>query len=250
MSTGSRDFDATSDRLEWGTWGFTTGTAEGDGATLSCWVRFDALSTSRDDRFISKADGTGAANHDWMLGKTYNGTNHVLRARMFRSVTIVATSGALSTGVWYHCAVRSRVTSGSQVVEVYLGGILVGSGGGGNLNITSNTNLVYVGNQPTSTTSAPDGLIADAAVWSVVLTPTQIADLAALTTRPSDYTTGLEGYLSGGDLTDSSANGRDATNSGTTLSGDDPGFGGGGGGATSLPPIRPLLARVPALRHF
>lgn len=247
MSTGSRDFDATSDLLNWGTWGFTTGTSEGDGATLSCWVRFDALSTGRDDRFISKADGTGAANHDWMLGKTYDGANHVLRARMFRGVTIVATSGALSTGVWYHCAVRSRVASGSQVVEIYLNGTLVGSGGGGNLNITSNTDLVYVGNQPTSTTSAPDGLLSDPAVWSVVLTPTQIADLAAITTRPSDYPTGLQGYLSGGDLTDSSGNGRDATNSGTTLSGDDPGFGGGGAAIdnyVTMAPPRPPVGRM------
>lgn len=248
MSTGSRLFNATSDRLEWGTWGFTTGTAEGDGATLSCWVKFNGLSTSRDDRFISKADGTSAANHDWMIGKTYDGTNHVLRARMFRSITVVATTGALSTGIWYHAAVRSRVLSGGQVVEVYLNGTQVGSGSGGNLNITSNTNLVYGGNQPTSTSSAPSGYLSDLAVWSRVLTTTEIADLASIATRPSDYATNLEAYLSGGDLTDSSANGRNATNVSTDLSTDDPGFGGGGGSASLI--LQPRRAVFSALRHF
>lgn len=222
MSTGSRDFDANSDLLDSGTWGFTSGFF-----TIAGWVYLDTIPSGRDVRFASKASGTTAAAHDWMLGYAESGGVATLRMRSHNNAATVA-AGSITTGGWRHVACTGSFNSGVQADRIlYLAGADTTTETGViTAVITSNANAVYVGNQPTSATAAPDGRLSDFAVWSVALDATDIADLANLVTRPSDYPTGLEVYYSGGDLTDSSGNGRDASNTGTTFDADDPGFGG------------------------
>lgn len=220
MSTGSRDFDASSDLLDSGTWGFTS-----DAVTIAGWVYLDSIPAGRDVRFVSKASGTAATAHDWMLGYAESGGTAQLRARTHNNANSLVQAGTLATGQWVHVAVRADYNGGvSPARRLYINGVGNNNDGNAAAQITSNSNAVYIGNQPTSATAAPDGRLCDFAVWSVLLSEADIADLAALTTRPSDYPTGLQAYYSGGDITDSSGNSRDATNSGTTLSSSDPGF--------------------------
>lgn len=242
MSTGSRDYGSggASNYLDWGTWAVTS-----NSMTIACWIYIDSFSSGRDDRFVSKADGSGTANHDWMLGKT-DSSGPKLRARANRTGNTLVSGTNIPTGEWVHAAlVIDDDASFDKAGILYQNGVEVarnndifGTVGSG---LPNNTNSVYVGNQPTSTSSSPDGRISDVAVWSRALTAGEISDLADLTSRPSDLSTGLEAYLSGGDLTDSSGNGRNATNSGTTLEVSDPGFSAGpdvtGTGALDFPAV-------------
>lgn len=212
MTTSSRAFDATTDLLDWGTWGFTS-----SALTLSCWIYFGSFASAVDARYISKADGTGTANHDWMVGHTHNAGAPLVRIRLGRSGTTLAQAAStIVPGRWHHigCTLGD---GGAGTARLYIDGVQVATGSLG-ASVTTNTNPVYVGNQPTGATAAPTGNIAEPAVWSVALTAAQMASLADFATRPSDYPTGLQGYLALGDLTDSSGNSRNATNSGTTLS--------------------------------
>lgn len=107
---------------------------------------------------------------------------------LFPFVAWIGGSSALSTGTWYHAAiVRS---SGST--QVYLNGSTAGSSSSSTpYNCDTNADTV-IGARRTTAPSFDfyfDGLIADTAMWSTNLSTTNISDLAAQTTRPSDYST-------------------------------------------------------------
>ena len=180
----ARDFaGGSSDRIDCGT--FAVVSSE---FTMCCWVRADSFNSSRDDRFISKADGAGTANHDWMLGKT-DDSGPKLRARANRVSVTTFGSTTLPTAAWFH----ALLTYSNGVVTLYLNGSADGSDTHGSGNLPNNSNAVYIGNQPTSTSNAPDGRIAEVGIWSRVLTDNEIASLAR-GTPPSRFPDSLELY--------------------------------------------------------
>ena len=162
---------------------------------------------------------------------------------MAGGATILApdtSDGRVPTGEWVHvCIVYDADGSGGGNPDlptvdyvIYKNGSSIASGSGySGTFLDSNTGAVYVGNQPSGATVAPDGRLADVAVWSVTLSSSEVAALAAKTSRPSDYSTGLQGYLKfdgSTDFSDYSGNSRTATNNGTDWSTATPGFSAGG----------------------
>ncbi len=92
----------------------------GTGLTLAAW--FNAASfpgPSRDPRIISKASGTAANDHVFMLGTIAVGA----------ATTLIASSGDITPGVWRHAA----LTHDGITLRLYLGGCrcVVAGGGGG-----------------------------------------------------------------------------------------------------------------------
>ena len=80
----------------------------GSGLTLAAWFNADSFpGPSSDPRIISKASGTGASDHVFMLGTIRAGSAVRLRARLRVggvTRTLVASSGDLETGEWRHAA--------------------------------------------------------------------------------------------------------------------------------------------------
>lgn len=184
----ARDFTGgSSDRIDIGTFSVVS-----TGFTMACWLFIDSFSDGRDERYISKADGTGTANHDWMLGKTINtapsgGGN--LRARLNRQTNTTFGATNLPTGQWFHAA----VTYNNGSVVIYYNGISDGSGTHGSGNLPNNTDAVYIGNQPTATSNAPDGRIAHVGIWSRALSADELRSLA-LGAHPFQLVDGLVRY--------------------------------------------------------
>ena len=101
--------------------------ALGSGLTLAAWFNADSFpGPSRDPRLISKASGTAANDHVFMLSTIAVGSVTRLRARVRvggSMTTLIATSGDLVPGVWRHGA----VTYDGVTLRLYLDGVEVGS---------------------------------------------------------------------------------------------------------------------------
>ena len=166
----SRDWTANSDLVDVGTWGFSMA----QGVTVEAWTFHDTFRSGVDERYVSKADGTGTANHDWMLGNTESGANRFLRCRLARpDVTAVgATNIASRTAQWIHAAATYHADT--QVERVFLDGIEDGSNTVTTPSTGATANAVYLGNQPTSATSGPDARIGLVGIWSRALTDDEI----------------------------------------------------------------------------
>lgn len=173
----ARDFTGgSSDRVDIGTFSIVS-----NFITLSAWVWWDAINGSRDDRLISKANGTAVASHDWMLGITGGGGVPKLRCRMNRQDTTLVATTTITTGAWHHALVTYDGSVNPPFSTIYLNGAQDGQANwptGTQGNLPNNTDAVYIGNQPTATTNAPDGRIAWACAWNVVLNANEIAALA------------------------------------------------------------------------
>lgn len=171
MAGAAYDFNANSDLIDVGTWGFDMSA----GVTIEAWSYHDAFRAGVDERYVSKADGISTANHDWMLGNTVSGTRN-LRCRIGRhadSTAIGATDISGRTGQWIH-SIGVLVFDVLWVTRVYLDGVQDGQSISFTPNTAETADSVYIGNQPTSATSAPDGRIGLVAIWSRSLSPAEI----------------------------------------------------------------------------
>jgi hypothetical protein len=150
----------------------------GSGLTLAAWFKADGYG-SGDPRIISKATGVQSDEHIFMLS-TIN-SNGVIRLRTRVRVngtttTLIASSGNLSVGVWYH----ATVTYEGSNLRLYLNGIEV-----------DNTPLsgpvdkdpsveVAVGSQPGGTTRFFDGMIDNVQILDRGLSPEEVLELASI----------------------------------------------------------------------
>lgn len=187
------------DRVDVGTW-YPAGTE----ITISMWIYVDSFNVNRDDRFLSKADGIGTANHDFMVGKTVDGSsNPVLRCRFGRKTNTNISDLIIPTGQWVHVAAACYYNGFNTLSTLYLNG-KPQSSPDFNHDVGSPTwntaNSIFIGNQPTATTSAPDGMIRDVLVWDRRLAE---AEIKALVSRPDDIFVGPQKVIlttSGGQL--------------------------------------------------
>ncbi len=99
----------------------------GVGLTLATWFNADSFSgPTNDPRLISKATGTSANEHLFMLGTIRAGAALRLRARVRvggLATTLIASSGDLMAGEWRHAA----VTYDGATLRLYLDAVVVGS---------------------------------------------------------------------------------------------------------------------------
>lgn len=179
-----------SDRIDVGTFSVVT-----PGITISCWFYLTAFSDTVDYRFISKASGVSAAQHDWMFGVGATaGPNGRLRCRSNNNAATLLSPTNLTANVWTHGAMTSQTDAGAGTNldrYLYLNGVQTATdsqAGGGGATHPSNSDGVLIGNQPTATSSAPAGMLAEMGMWNVILTVPEI-QLLASGVRPIDIRT-------------------------------------------------------------
>ena len=139
---GALEFGSESERATVSS--FETG---GDQLTLACWVyptSFAGLASEA--RFISKATGTNANEHLWMVGNYGDGT--ALRFRLQtdgtgNTKTLVTNEGLLPLNQWSHVA----ATYDGAAMKLYLNGAEVGSLAASGQVATSSADI-GLGNQP------------------------------------------------------------------------------------------------------
>ena len=181
---GALLFDGTDDYVSAGAFDIA-----GSAMSLSVWVRPDNISNcgSWDCRIISKATGTAASKHYWMLSTTKSGGVPALRFRLKAAgttTTLIASAGAIADGAWVHLA---GVYDGAAM-RVYVDGVEVGSTSKSGAITQSPGTAVWIGSNPPSATSRPwEGAIDEVRVYERALTATEVATLSGYT-PPSDGT--------------------------------------------------------------
>ena len=149
----------------------------GTGLTLAGWFKADSFpGTSRDPRIISKASGFGANDHIFMLSTIRSGSRTLLRGRVRVdgvTRTVIASSGDLSTDVFYHAAL---VYDGSML-RLYLNGTEVGSSLLTGAVDVDNTMSVSVGAQPGGGRNF-EGVIDDVRILQRALSSREINEIA------------------------------------------------------------------------
>ena len=172
VSGYSLDFDGINDTVDLGTFGVI-----GTGLTVSAWINADTFpGSARDPRIVSKASGTGANDHVFMLGTIAVGSDTVLRARVRvagNTTTLIASNVPLATGVWYHTAMVYDESS----VTLYLDGAVIGSVPlSGQMDTGDGVNI-SVGSQPNGS-KFWDGLIDKVQIADRAFEAGEIASLA------------------------------------------------------------------------
>ena len=154
----------------------------GSGLTLAAWIKADTFpGKSRDPRIISKATGTSADEHIFMLSTIKLQEETVLRARIRvggNTTTLVADAGtSLSTNIWHHIA----ATYDGTAITLFLDGIQVGTTAlSGNVDQNSTVD-VAIGSQPNGG-NAFDGKIDDVRIFQRGLTAADINDIIGVRT--------------------------------------------------------------------
>lgn len=152
---------------------------DGSGLSLVAWFNADTFGGgSRDPRIISKASGTAAKSHIFMLSPIAVGSDTRLRARVRTggsTTTLIASTGSLSTGTWHHAALTY---DGSQL-RLYLDGVEVGARALSGPVDTDPSMGVAIGAQPPG--AGPRffaGAIDDARILKRALAATEVSQLA------------------------------------------------------------------------
>ena len=145
--------------------------------TMGLWVYIDAFGTphATDARFLSKASGTAAANHDWMLGQV-NSSGQKWRVRFAAGGTTdtFVGSSTMNAGQWYLAICDYDGTNVHLMIDDVTEFDTAHSVGG-NMDVTAN--IINIGNNGTGDNKGPNGLLAEVFVLSQLLTPDQKAAL-------------------------------------------------------------------------
>ena len=179
------------DRISCGTFNVT-----GDAITIAAWFKADTFTGDwYDGRIVAKTTGTADADHTWMLSTIRESSASHKKLLRFRlktnnsTITLIASSGYLSTDTWYHAA---AVYDGSTM-KLYLDANEVGSVEKSGP-ITSTTTSVAIGHNPPDAGNTPwDGLIDDVRIYQRALSQADLQNLArrlvAYAPNPADQAT-------------------------------------------------------------
>jgi hypothetical protein len=120
----------------------------GTAATFCAWIQPSAFTAGVDARILSKAVGTAANDHYWMLSLSESGAQQLLRFRLRTGGTTETLVGsgasAIPVGEWTHVA---AVYDGSQI-RLYKNATLVGSTGKTGSIDTNASVKAAIGSQP------------------------------------------------------------------------------------------------------
>ena len=152
----------------------------GNGLSLTAWFNANSFpGSSRDPRLISKASGTAANDHVFMLSTIRAGAATRLRARLRIggvTTTLIANDGDLVPGVWQHAA----LTYDGTMLRLYLDGVEVGSTPLSGLVDMDPELSVAIGSQPSGAGGkAFDGLLDDVRILQRALSATEVAAISA-----------------------------------------------------------------------
>lgn len=159
----------------------------GSAITLAAWVNSDDLANcgSSDCRIASMANGVQEQDHNLMLSTIDSGGGVKLRFRLKAggtTTTLIASSGNLSNGNWYHVA----ATYDGSFMRLYVDGDEVGSIAKTGAIDSAPAVPFWIGGNPDSPTSRPwDGRIDEVRLYDGALSEGEIEVLAGLLPPPS-----------------------------------------------------------------
>ncbi len=145
------------------------------GLTIMMWFNPDTL-VPFDSRLISKATGTAADDHWYMISLL----NSELRFRLQTdngggapsTATVLTTGAGITTGQWFHVA----TTYDGTTMRVYVNGVDLGSGPKtGTIEVDAAVES-FLGNQP-NLSKTFDGVVDELRIFNVALTQPQIEEL-------------------------------------------------------------------------
>jgi uncharacterized sulfatase len=142
--------------------------------TLMAWVFWDGANGSRG--YIAGGQNSGIDGEVFSMGKATDGTDRILFLNLLPNggqgnSIAESPAGTISTGTWQHVAYTVDSSNGTTL---YLDGSPVGSNPTRTTHIASAT-VFNIGNNPQTGVPNPfDGLIDEVAVFTGVLSPTQI----------------------------------------------------------------------------
>ena len=146
----------------------------GSGLTVASWFRAESFpGGARDPRIVSKASGAAANAHIFMLGTIRSGAETLLRARVRVggvTRTLIADSGSLATGVWYHAA----LVYDQSTLKLYLNAQEVGSVGLSGAVDQDSSVPVAIGSQPDGGGRNFDGNIDDVRILQRAYSETEL----------------------------------------------------------------------------
>jgi hypothetical protein len=178
-----------------------------DDMTIECWVK--ATNTGGLQALVMR-DLVSSTNYNFLL--LINGASSGLYWRRSSVTKSITGANPLAVGTWVHYAVTRNKTTGQG--EIYVNGVNVSSPTTGDAGFSADTGAgtLYLGRQDQQASWRYKGLMTEVRIWSVERTAAEIA--ANYNTTLTGNETGLEAYYRmDDDLTDSSPNENDLTNS-------------------------------------
>jgi hypothetical protein len=212
----ARDFNGSTDRLDWASQGNPTGSA----FTASFWIDPDAY--AHNSYYLCIHD-SGDASLGFIVNSA--GNTAISSARHGTTDYIWAATGVsdLLGGTWHHILVTSNGGLLEGSIAIYLDGVsqaITFTNGSGSE--TAHTGSWSLGGRIYSDTRNYDGSLGEVGVWDRVLSAGEIASLAAGAT-PDSFSTNLLFYYSAHtDTTTAKIGGAAATVDGTAYSSDHP----------------------------
>lgn len=169
---GSRDYNGTTDRIDWA----AVYNPVGQEITVSAWIYLDVNNVNE---YILCIHDAGDTSYGFIVNNAATGQLNVSR-RGTTDYAWFTTTGPITTSLWHHILITSDGGLLSGSVALYVDGVSQAvsftNGSGAE---TSHTGSLSTGGRIYNDTRNLNGKIAQVAVWKSVLTPTQIANLAA-----------------------------------------------------------------------
>ncbi len=217
-SVGSRDFNGTSDRIDWNPIADLTNSP----MTLSMWVNIDAYPSPSNNGYLFCIHNTENNNFAIALTHSMSGESRYVSFLIGRSTNYLNryTNIQLINQGWRHILFTYSGEPIDGSTFAYLNGVLNTSGGftEGSGTITQATGSWSVGARIYDDNRCTDGKIAQVGVWNRVLNTTEIANLGAGYAPDKAAENGLLFYFKGNtpSLYNSAPEGAEGVSDGTT----------------------------------
>ena len=163
------DFDGTNDYMEATSAALTAGPL-----TLAAWINVDTTGVAQ--RILSISSTTGQDRWSLLVGATDVITMQVGASNSFASLS---TTNTVTTGTWYHVAGSWNTTTG-QPQQVWIDGVKSGPTNSSRTPVAGQLSKTLLGSTYVSSALAQylNGRIAEAAIWNVILTDTEVTSLS------------------------------------------------------------------------
>lgn len=148
--------------------------------TMAVWFR---RSTATNDDFIfhiGSGDGNGGDGDELDLDLTPDGQLQLRHYNTGNAQDVNLAAGVIPTGEWHHTAVVfDRTNSNSGLLKLYLDGVQVGASTPVNWTLNQSAELVFGGVKKGNEARWLNGNLDDVALYGALLSPAEIAALAA-----------------------------------------------------------------------
>jgi hypothetical protein len=162
------DFDGTNDYME-----ATSAVLTAGPLTLAAWINVDTTGAAQ--RILSISSATGGDRWSLLVGATNVITMQVGGSSTFATVS---TTNTVTAGTWHHVA-GSWNTTANQPQQVWIDGVKSGPTSSNRTPVAGQLSKTLLGSTyiSSSLTQYLNGRIAEAGIWSVVLTDAEVTSL-------------------------------------------------------------------------